>query len=134
MKKLISAITVLVLLVSITNNVYAVEPRYNNASDLQVELEIDASGLANVTLKVRSEVSLEEIEITVYLQRKVSGTWSRVSIGTANDVWEYTTTGSTVKKTFSTQISRAGTYRAVATFNLRGETLETVTLTATDTY
>lgn len=134
MKRIFSAILILVTIFAISCPAFAAEPRYANANTLTATMSITSSGKASIFIRMSGSSSLTQANIKVYLEKKVGGTWTRVDIGTVNDVWEYTTTNSSVTKTYSTQLSSTGNYRAVAVFTLSGTTVEEITKTATATY
>ncbi len=134
MKRIISTILILVTIFAAACPAYAAEPRYANASGVYVTLNINSSGKATVAVRVTGNSSLSSSEILTYIEKKVGSTWTRVDIGTTNDVWEYTSTNSAVLKTYTAQLSSTGEYRAVAEFTLTGSTAEEITKTATATY
>lgn len=133
MKRVISVILALAAIIALVCPAYGVEPRYANASSLNVSLSISSTGKASIVVRINGNTS-NPAEITTYIEKKVDGVWTRVDIGTTDDVWEYTSTSSTVIKTYSTQLNSTGEYRAVAEFTLIGSTVEEITKTATATY
>lgn len=134
MKSIISTFLVVVTIFATVYPAYAAEPRYANASGVYVTLSISSSGKATVAVRVTGNSSLSSSKILTYIEKKVGSTWTRVDIGTTNDVWEYTSTSSSIIKTYTAQLSSAGEYRAVAEFTLIGSTVEEITKTATATY
>lgn len=134
MKNIISAILILVTIFTIACPVFAAEPRYENANNIAVTMSINASGEATVFVRMYGNASLIQTNMKIYIEKKSGSTWTRVDIGTTNDVWEYTSTSSSIIKTYTAQLSSAGEYRAVAEFTLIGSTVEEITKTATATY
>lgn len=134
MKKVISAFLVLVIFFVTTCPTYAAEPRYANANVLNVTLSISSSGKATIVVRVSGNTTSAHMNMTTYIEKKVGNVWTRVDIGTVNDVWEYNTTSSNAIKNYATQLSSTGNYRAVTVFTLTGSTVEEITKTATATY
>lgn len=134
MKRIISIVVGITILILAAYPVSAVEPRYTNVCDVTLMFSIMESGLAEVGIYVQGDAALTQSNVTIYLEREVGASWSRVSIGTENNVWEYSTTNREFTKSFNMQLRRTGTYRAVAVFTFNGVTIETITRTAVDTY
>lgn len=134
MKRIIAIVLTLVTVIAVASPAYAAEPRYANASSMTVTLSISESGQAKVLVRMTGSSSLSKSSITTYIEKKVGSAWTRVDIGTTNDTWEYTTTSTSVVKTYTTQLSSIGEYRAVVTFTLTGATVETVTQTDNASY
>lgn len=134
MKKIVSVLLLLSIIIAVACPTYAAEPRYANANNLLVTISVNSSGKATVFVKMYGCASLTQSHITTYIEKKVGSTWTRVDIGTVNDVWECDSTSTTVIKTYTAQLSSTGEYRAVAEFTLTGSTVEEVTKTATTSY
>lgn len=134
MKKIIAAILTLVIMLPVAFPASAAEARMADAQSVVCTLSISSAGKATVTIRVTGNSTLTKAVAVTYLEKNVNGTWTRVDIGTTNDTWSYTSTSTTVFKTFSAQLSGTGSYRAVTVFTLTGSSTETVTKTATATY
>lgn len=134
MRKMIAAILVVVTIFAIACPTYAIEPRYANAHGVYLTLNVNSVGKATVAVRVTGNSSLSSSDIVTYFEKKDGTTWTRVDIGTIDNVWEYTSTNSTILKTYTIQLSSKGEYRAVAEFTLTGTTVEVVTKMATATY
>lgn len=139
MKKTIAFILVVISLLTLALPAYAatpsvVEPRYTNVQIANVSLTISSSGLAKATVTVVGKSNLEETDVVVYLEKKVGTIWTRVDIGTTDDVWEYSSTSTGFTKSYTHQLTSGGQYRAVAEFTFTATTVEEVTKTATATY
>ena len=139
MKKAIAVCLALVVVLASVSTVYAAQPEtilpnYENASAASVTLTINEHGTASVQLYLQGSESLKQAEITLYLEKKVGSTWTRVDISAVNDEWTLTTTNKNLNKLYSTPLSTSGEYRAVAEFKLTGTTVEYITRTSTATY
>ena len=134
MKRIVSAVLIVAAMFALICPAHGVEPRYADAVNVRVSLSINSSGKATILLRVQGTSALRQTNIVTYIEKNVAGTWTRVDIGTVGDVWEYTSTSTTVSKTYTAQLSSAGEYRAVAEFTLTGSTVEEITKTATATY
>ena len=106
-----------------------VVPYYTNAKSVRVTLEINSSGLASVNVFARGETGTTSINVTYYLEKKVGSSWSRVDIGTVNNQWTHSVSGTLLSQTKTFQLNSAGTYRAVAIFKVTISSTETITLT-----
>lgn len=139
MKKLLGCLLVLVILLTLSQNVFAayadtVEPYYTNADNAIVSLTISTSGTATVVVKCYGKSNVTRIYIATCLERKVNGAWERVDIPSPNDVWSYSTTSTTGMANYSASLPGRGEYRAVATFTVTAATMETFTEIAYATY
>ena len=139
MKKLLGCLLVLVMVLTLSQNVFAayadtVKPYYNNATSAKVYLDIDASGTANTSIFCQGKAGVKRIYVATCLERKVNGAWERVDIPSPNDVWSYSTTSTTGMANYSASLPGRGEYRAVATFTVTAATMETFTEIAYATY
>lgn len=133
MKKILSCLLVLVIVLTLLQRVSAAQPDtvtpcYTNAKSLSVYLMIDSFGSAQVTISCTANANVTQVYVATYLEKKVSGAWTRVDIPSPNDVWSYSTTSRKFTKQYSAQLSGSGDYRAVATFTLTATTRETVSV------
>ena len=61
------------------------------------------------------------IEVELYVEKRVLGIfWSRIDIGTPNNVWTDAVNAYQYNNTFSTQLSSTGTYRVTVQFSVYG--------------
>lgn len=134
MKRVISAFLIFATIFVVACPVQAAEPRYANASILTVSMSIGSSGTASIVVRMSGNTASAQVSVSTYVEKKVGTTWTRVDLGTTNDVWEYTTANASLIKAYTAQLSSTGEYRAVAEFTLTGTTVEKVTKTATATY
>lgn len=75
--------------------------------------------------------------MSLYVEKRVLGIfWTRVDIGTPNNVWTDSTSSYTYGEIFSTQLNSTGTYRITATFTVTGTggTNDTIPYENTVTY
>lgn len=134
MKRIIAVVLTIAVFWAVATPAYAVEPRYTNASSATVTFTISDSGVAKVLVRMTGSSSLSKSSVCTYIEKKVGSTWTRVNIGTTNNEWDYTTTSTTIVKTYTSQLSSTGEYRAVCEMTLTESTTETITQTATATY
>ena len=133
MKKILSCLLVLVIVLTLLQSVSAAQPDtvtpcYTNAKSLSAYLMIDSSGSAQVTISCTANANVTQVYVATYLEKKVNGAWTWVDIPSPNDVWSYSTTSRKFTKQYSAQLSGSGEYRAVATFTLTAATRETVSV------
>ena len=134
MKKIISVILILVTLFTLACPAYAAEARLVDSNLGTVTFTISSSGSATIVVRLSGSSTLSSASMHTYIEKKVANIWTRVSVNSSYSGWEYTTTSTSVTKTYSAQLSSTGEYRAVTVFTLTGTTVEEVTQMSTATY
>lgn len=139
MKRILSLILIFAALLLTAAPAYAAlppaaEPQYTDADNAIVSLSIDNSGNATLTLRIFGKASLTRTAVVSYLEKKVGSTWVRVDIDTPNNAWFYTTTNKNFSRSYQTQLTGSGEYRATCEFTFYGTVTETATKTALATY
>ncbi len=133
MKKIISCVLILAALLALVQPACAAQPpeidaQYVNAIKTYVTLSISASGKATIVTSATAKTGVTNITAITRIQRKVGNSWIFV------ENWRYSTTNRTFSKSYSTQLSVKGQYRAVTDFTLTGATTEYITNISTATY
>ena len=139
MKKLSAiCLVITILLLSVMQvsaaEVHTVSPRYVNAYDSSTTLSID-SGRAYITVLCTAKATAINITAVTYIEHCMGTTWYRIYIGTTNNEWVYTTTGSSVDLAYDYGLNMPGKYRAVTVFTIIGTSQsETITRTCEATF
>ena len=109
-------------------------PCYNNATNFQPDLRVDADGNATLVLSGIGTSSSTVFCISSYLEQERSGHWVRVSNGEPNSTWEDVQQGADCFVTHSVYVGRDTDCRAVITLTITGNgatDTDTITLYAT---
>ena len=139
MKKLLSVMLILVMLMQITIPVEAAQsasiaPCYVNTEQATATLTVSDSGSATVRVTCSGNSNVTQIRVTAYIEKKEGTSWKRVNIGTTTNAWTYSTTLTRLAKSYTTQLPSCGEYRTVVTFVVTGTTSETITKYASGSY
>lgn len=134
MKRIISSVLIFLVIIITACPIKATELRYVNADILSVTMSIDSSGVASVMVKMTGNTSSAQVSVSTYIEKKIGVAWTRVDIGTTNDVWVCNTTNASLMKTYTARLVGTGEYRAVAEFILIGSTVEEVIKISEVTY
>ena len=125
MKKIVSILLVIGLVCCLAGTATAettVQPRLNNTTAATLVFSIDENGLAEVVLTCYGECgTMTGVTATTYIEKKTFlFFWSRVDIGTGNDVWVDIYAGCDFIKGHTVQLTSKGTYRAVTEMVVSG--------------
>lgn len=125
MKKIVSILLVIGLVCCLAGTATAettVQPRLNNTTSASLAFDIDENGQANIGLSCFGECgTMTGVTATTYIEKKTFlFFWSRVDIGTGNDVWVDIYAGCNFVKGHSVQLTSKGTYRAVTEMVVSG--------------
>ena len=95
---------------------------YNNTTSVTMNTSISSAGLLNTSLHVSGKSGItSKIHVELYVEKRILGIfWSRVDIGTPDNIWTDSITGCTYNNTFSTQLNSTGTFRVTAEFTVYG--------------
>lgn len=98
---------------------YGITPYYDYTRQVTSNLAISSSGKATISIGctgISGKVS--KITAETCLQRKVGLIWVKVDIGRTNNVWTSSTTNYYLNTSYSTTLSKSGTYRAKTVFTV----------------
>ena len=114
------------------------EVKYNSGAYAYTQSDINSDGVLQVTLIARGEKGITtRIEVELYVEKRVLGIfWTRVNIGTTNNIWTSSVNSWQYNNAFSTQLNTSGTYRVTSIFKMldaNGST-EEITKVNTATY
>ena len=118
MKKILSLLLTVSLLCCLGGTVVAEtapQPRLNNTTAATLAFGISDSGSANVvvTCHGESDIMTKATAVTYIEKKTLLFFWTRVDIGTTDNVWTETDIGCDFYASNTVQLSSKGTYRAV---------------------
>ena len=101
---------------------YDVAPCYNNTVTANSYFTISENGKATVNIQYEGVSGLTTgATITTKIQKRTLGLiWTKVDIGTEDNVWIDEATGFVYSNSHSVNLNSTGTYRAVVDFVIRG--------------
>lgn len=119
MKKILTFILCLVILVTTTVTVYAsaIEPLSNNVGRTNSAFVISTSGMATVSNSYLDSLNhLTSAKIVTKVQKRYGLIWITVDNGS----WTDTSTATSFSRSHSVQLTKKGTYRAHVEFTISG--------------
>lgn len=125
MKRIIALLMALVMLFCGATPTLAatpeeISPLYLHTSQASISFAILEDGYAEWTISCIGYSSAQSITAVTYLERKVGSVWFRVNMEAPENEYTYTVQFSRMHKTYSMQLTRNGTYRAVVELTVRG--------------
>lgn len=124
MRKIIGIILLLAVILNLSAAASAageIMPRYNNALSANTTTSVSSSGLLTMVNRYEGlEGVTTRVELTTYLEKKISGVWTRVDIGTTDDTWYYWTNKVSYSGTRTFQLPSKGTYKVTTVFTFLG--------------
>ena len=99
-----------------------VEPRLNNTLTTSTNFTISSTGKATIAASYNGYQNVTTgATITSYLEKRTLGIfWSKVDIGTTNNMWIDTSSDYLDTFIHTFQLEDTGTYRATVTYEIRG--------------
>lgn len=101
-----------------------ISPQYVTAKNAYAHLAIGSSGDISITARLTGFSDVTKISVTTVLEKEIENIWGRVLIGP----WTYSVNSSSLVKVFTGQINARGNYRAISTFTVTGDIVETITV------
>ena len=124
MRKIVGIILLLTVILNLSAAVSAageITPYYNNALSANTTASVSSSGLLTITNRYQGiDGVTTRVELATYLEKKVSGVWARVDIGTTDDTWYYWSNKVSYSGTRPFQLPPKGTYKVTTIFTFLG--------------
>lgn len=127
--KTIMAMTLLCIMIVNGTVVYTsaeegISPYYTNCDSCKTIFNISSSGLASTAVVYRANPdTFTQAKVSVKIQKKtLLFFWTTVDIGTSDDVWTGYCSDVYGEIYYDLQLSNTGTYRAVVTVEIMGNT------------
>ena len=139
MKEIRRVLTFLIVIVALANLIFPVyaagevAPRYSNLISAKTTATVSSSGLLVVRHRLEGIQGVTiRTDVTTYVEKKTLGLfWTRVDIGTEDNVWNIHIGSYVYDGTRQCQLSSTGTYRITSTYAVKGASGSTETITST---